>query len=100
MLIPINAAVEAEKKSRIKVSVVYCRVRQRKWQARCYRCLGLGHEARNCNGSDRKGKCNKCGKDGHFARECKATKEEVDGFNVELAAEAARPTTNTTDSKQ
>lgn len=75
---------------------MYCRVRQLKGRVRCYRCLGLGHETRNCNGTDRKGKCHKCGKKGRFARECKTKSEEVDEFNAELAAEAAKPTTNTT----
>ncbi|KAL4112825.1 hypothetical protein QTP88_016549 [Uroleucon formosanum] len=96
VLIPIKATIEAEKKIRTRVGVVYCRVRQLKGRVRCYRCLGLGHEARNCNETDRKGNCNKCGKKGHFARECKAKREEVDEFNAELAAETAKPTTNTT----
>ncbi|KAL4154408.1 hypothetical protein QTP88_000283 [Uroleucon formosanum] len=94
VLIPIKAAIEAEK-IRTRVGVVYCRVRQLKRRVRCYKYLGLGHEARNCNGTKKKVKCNKYGKKGHFARECKA-KREVEEFNAELAAETAKPTTNTT----
>lgn len=91
ILLPLHAAIGAEKKNRIRVGVVYCRIRLNTERLRCCRCLGQGHKAQNCYGNDRKGRCNKCGKEGHFARECKANKEEVDEFNVKLAAEAARP---------
>lgn len=29
-----------------------------KVELKCYRCLGHGHESRNCNGIDRSGRCN------------------------------------------
>jgi len=91
VLIPKQTMTKITKRSRIRVGVVYCRVRECKGNIRCYRCLGQGHEVRNCSGSNRKGKCNKCGKEGHFARYCKASREETEEFRAVLAAEAARP---------
>lgn len=81
----MHSALEAEKMNRIRIGVVYCRIRLRKKRVRYFRCLGQDHEARNCNGSDRKGGCNKCGKVGHIARKCETGKEEVDQVNLELA---------------
>lgn len=93
VLIPIHSAIEAHGIGRIKIGLVYCKVRQCQERVRCYRCLGYGHESRNCHGNDRRGCCNKCGKEGHFAQGCNAEKTEVERFRTELAVEAARFTT-------
>ena len=38
---------------------------------RCFRCMGFGHQARNCDGPDRTNSCRRCGREGHMARDCK-----------------------------
>lgn len=38
---------------------------------RCFRCMGFGHLARNCDGPDRTNSCRRCGREGHMARDCK-----------------------------
>lgn len=75
------------------MGLVFFRARQHKISVRCYRCLGHGHESRNCNGNDRSGGCNRCGKDGHIARTCDAANAEVDRFKAELTT---RPKTSPT----
>ena len=37
---------------------------------RCFKCMGFGHQARNCKGPDRSDLCWKCGEKGHIARDC------------------------------
>ena len=38
---------------------------------RCFKCLGFGHLARNCEGPDRSKLCWKCGESEHVASDCK-----------------------------
>jgi len=87
-LVSMHVTNKMDKVGRIRVGLVFCRMRQRKISLRCYRCLGHGHEeSRNCNGTERSGGCNKCGKDGHKSRTCDATDAEVTRFKEELATE-------------
>lgn len=37
---------------------------------RCFRCLGFGHSASACQGTDRRDCCMKCTKEGHRAKDC------------------------------
>jgi len=46
VLVPVQAEIEAKRKNRIRVRVIYSSVRERKEWVRCYRCLGHGHIAR------------------------------------------------------
>ena len=54
-------ALKLLKTGKIKVGWVICRVRRRIPLDRCLRCLGYGHHARDCKGTDRSIMCYKCG---------------------------------------
>ena len=38
---------------------------------RCFKCMGFGHQSKNCKGPDRSELCRRCGEKGHVARDCK-----------------------------
>lgn len=42
---------------RLRVGLVYARVRHTQLPPRCFRCLAFGHQVRDCSGADRSGKC-------------------------------------------
>jgi len=79
-LIPHPAAQILIKNGRIKVGMVSCRIRPSENQKRCFRCLTLGHVARECKGVDRSQVCRRCGEEGHFAIKCKADTEAAKAF--------------------
>lgn len=55
---------------RIRVGLVYARVRQKELLSRCYRCLAFGHIARECTGLDRSDVCWRCGVTGPRSELC------------------------------
>lgn len=58
VLLPTANAKEIVADGRIKISVVYCRVRlAEKKKTRCYRCLAFDHVAKECIGVDRTNCC-------------------------------------------
>lgn len=65
---------------RLRVGLVYARVRQAELPARCFRCLAFGHLSRDCQGVDRSKRCWRCGVDGHFAKACGADEEARTAF--------------------
>ena len=67
-----TAANELLKTSRIKIGWVNCRVRGRIMLERCFRCLGYGHQVRDCRGPDRGKNFYKCGETGHNGAACTA----------------------------
>lgn len=72
-------------KGRLRVGLVYARVREVPRLTRCFRCLEEGHETRQCKGEDRSKDCWRCGKSGHFARRCPASIMEAEEFKRVLA---------------
>lgn len=65
VVLPTPMAKRLYAAGRIRVGLVYARVRQAELPSRCYRCLAFGHIARECTGPDRSGVCWRCGVAGH-----------------------------------
>jgi len=54
VLLPTTKANDILASGRLKISVVYCRVRLAdKGKGRCFKCLAFNHEANVCKGTDR-----------------------------------------------
>jgi hypothetical protein len=72
LVVPYALASRMLAQGWVRVGWSRCAVRTKKLPtlARCYRCLGYGHEARACAGANRRGWCLRCGGEGHQAREC------------------------------
>lgn len=60
-------------KGRLRVGIVECRIQERLDIPRCYKCWSYGHNARNCEGTDRSKKCHICCSEEHDRKNCKAT---------------------------
>lgn len=72
VIVPENIAVKILKENKIKIGLVVCRVKRKTFEKRCFRCMELGHFARDCRGKDRSQTCRRCGINGHKAKECKS----------------------------
>lgn len=67
------------KEGRVKIGLVWCRVRERVEVLRCYRCLNFGHIAARCDGPDRSKECRRCGQMGHLvASRCASCRQKSD----------------------
>ncbi|CAI6369794.1 unnamed protein product [Macrosiphum euphorbiae] len=75
---------------RIRVGYVSCRTRMWLDIKRCFRCLGSGHETRDCQGTDRSSCCRGCGKHGHLIKDCQETDTNRTLFKETLRQEALR----------
>ena len=63
-------ALKLLKAAHIKIGWVSCRIRTKMETNRYYRCLGFGHIARTCRGTDCSRSCWRCGEEGHTAGSC------------------------------
>lgn len=91
VVVPNEVAKRLCGSARLRVGLVYARVRPTELQVRCFRCLGLGHVARACSGVNRSSCCLKCSNSGHFSRECAAEPEKIASFRrTILNAEGSR----------
>lgn len=69
---------------RLRVGLVYTRVRLSDLPTRCFKCHSFGHMARECAGDDRGSRCWRCGEAGHFASDCKAPREKAAAYRSTL----------------
>lgn len=75
---------------RIRIGLVYARVRSTELLPRCYRCSGFGHYSRVCDGKDRSDVCWRCGHTGHFGRDCAATPETQAEYRMAVGSATRR----------
>lgn len=62
VLVPREAALKFVGKGRVRVGLVYSRIREAPNITRCFRCLEDGHNSRHCKGENRSRVCRRCGK--------------------------------------
>lgn len=75
---------------RLRVGLVYARVRPTELPPRCFRCLAFGHVLEDCKGPDRSRCCWRCGDAGHFRQVCTADVVQARTFMSSLSAKTAR----------
>lgn len=80
---------------RLRVGLVYARVRPTELPNRCFRCHAFGHIARECAGVDRTTCCWRCGEPGHQSRACTATLQVAKSYRDELSNAANEGTQRT-----
>ncbi|XP_058456323.1 uncharacterized protein LOC131433746 [Malaya genurostris] len=68
--LPVDAANKALKVEKICVGWSVCPLSVSQLPDVCFKCLGFGHFARNCQGPDRSKLCRRCCKEGHKAKDC------------------------------
>jgi len=102
ILAPKDVAEKLLKAGRLRVGLVYCRIRESETKERCFKCLGYGHLSRECKGVDRSKCCRRCGVADHFAKDCSANQDQMLEFKKIMASEGSRredPAPKTQDSK-
>lgn len=90
VLVPLHIAEQLASAGRLKVGMVYCGVRICDKWVRCYRCLAVGHESRNCSGPNREKCCRRCGREGHFAAQCDGDVASAEAFRRTLVEESGK----------
>lgn len=88
VLLPPAVATRLCESGRMRVGLIYARVKHTVMRERCFKCLNFNHFARECVGQDRTGQCWKCGEKGHRASNCVASMEKTSAFREVLMAEA------------
>lgn len=72
----------------IRIGYVSCRTRMWLDIQRCFRCIAIGHETRDCQGTDRSRCCRGCGNHGHYIKDCEETNIKRALFRETLRREA------------
>lgn len=86
VMLPTEPAKRLCTAGRLRVGVVYARVRPTELRTQCYKCLTFGHLSHKCAGPDRSRCCWRCERTGHFSRECAAPSNEATAFREVLSA--------------
>lgn len=60
-----ESAEQLNKIKYVRIGLPNCKIQQKVQIEKCYRCWGAGHNARECNGTDRSKSCLNCGEEGH-----------------------------------
>lgn len=68
--LPVDAANKALRVEKVCVGWSVCPLSVSQQPDVCFKCLGFGHFARNCQGPDRSKLCRRCGEEGHKAKDC------------------------------
>lgn len=55
---------------RVIMGITPCKITERLEVSKCIRCWEAGHQAKDCEGTDRRGDCLNCGRTGHLAAKC------------------------------
>lgn len=78
---------------RLRVGLVYARVRPTELPQRCFKCLAFGHVLRDCLGTDRSNCCRRCGGVGHLRQGCTANQGQAKTFRTSLSGRTSRDIT-------
>lgn len=96
-IVPDAAAQKLLRVGRLRVGLIYTRVRKGVKRRRCFKCLAFGHESGQCrDGPDRRNCCKRCGKTGNKAAGCSGTIEESRSFQKQLDKESNKTPDATT----
>lgn len=87
VMLPAAAARKLCAVGRLRVGLVYARVRPLDLPTRCFKCHSFGHMARECSGDDRGSRCWRCGEAGHFSSACVAPREKAATYRATLAGQ-------------
>lgn len=88
VLLPAATAKKLCTVGRLRVGLIYARVRPSELPTRCFKCHSFGHMARECSGADRGSRCWRCGEAGHFSRDCEAPRKKAAAYRAILTGQA------------